>query len=327
MMSTPEPPYLRIAAAFRSRIAAGDLAVGDRLPSTRKIAAEWNVALATATKALTVLRQEGLVRAESRVGTVVAAPRRGPVREQPRPDVLRSTPTELTSERVVRAAIEIADAEGLSALSMRGVAARLGVATMSPYRHVGSKDDLVLLMADAAYGEQSYPAEPPSGWRPRLALAARTLWSLFRRHPWLVQISPLTRPLALPNLAMHAEWVLGALEGYGLNAATRMELHILVYSYVQGMAVNLEGEAQAAAATGMSEQQFMDAQTPRLQALVASGRYPAFAAVVAELDPGWDLHLDDMFEFGLGPMLDGLAVLIDRSAQQVAERAGGLDDR
>nr|BFE81516.1 hypothetical protein GCM10020093_041170 [Planobispora longispora] len=60
----------------------------------------------------------------------------------------------------MRAAVEIADAEGLEALSMRGVAARLGVATMSPYRYVGGKDDLILLMADAVYAEASYPDDP-----------------------------------------------------------------------------------------------------------------------------------------------------------------------
>ena len=70
--------------------------------------------------------------------------------------------------------MEIADTEGLGALSMRGVAARLGVAAMSPYRYVGSKDDLVLLMADAAFGEARLPAVPPDGWRARLELGGRT---------------------------------------------------------------------------------------------------------------------------------------------------------
>jgi len=217
-----EPPYLRIVADIRRRIADGELAPGAPVPSTRRISREWGVALATATKALTTLRMEGLVETRPRVGTVVAG-RPAPGSPGPRtPRTTRATvPSsspdhELSRERIVRTAIEIADAEGLSALSMRGVAARLGVAAMSPYRYVDGKDDLVLLMADAAFGEADYPATPPDDWRARLELGARTLWRLYRRHPWLAQLGPLTRPLMLPNLMVHAEWMLGALDGWEL---------------------------------------------------------------------------------------------------------------
>ncbi|MEU7001905.1 TetR/AcrR family transcriptional regulator C-terminal domain-containing protein [Nonomuraea sp. NPDC046570] len=312
MVAKKDPPYLRIVAEFRRRIADGELAPGDRLPSTRQIAKEWDVALATATRALTALSQEGLVRARSRVGTVVAAPEPGPARAPRR--AIAAPDHELTRERVVRAAVEIADSEGLGAVSMRGVAARLGVATMSPYRYVGSKDELVLLMADAAFGEEHYPAEVPSGWRARLELGARTLWVLYRRHPWLAQYSSLTRPVLLPNLAVHAEWTLSALDGHGLDPTTVFDLHVLLYSYIQGIAVNLEREANAEAVTGLSEDQWMNAQTPALEQLAASGRYPTFSRIIASFDGGYDLHLDELFEFGLRQMLDGLAVLIEGEA-------------
>ncbi|ACZ85473.1 TetR/AcrR family transcriptional regulator C-terminal domain-containing protein [Streptosporangium roseum] len=310
MAPQPDPPYVRIVTEIRRRIADAELEPGDRVPSTRRIAREWGVALATATKALTVLRQEGLVRAEPRVGTVVAET--PPARAGRRPAV--EPERELTRERVVRAAIAIADAEGLAALSMRGVAAKLGVSAMSPYRHVSGKDDLVMLMADAAYGEGAYPADVPPGWRPRLELSARLLWALYRRHPWLAQITPLTRPLLLPNLMTHAEWALDALDGYGLDPETMMNLHVLVYSYVQGIAANLEREAQAEAATGLSEEQWMDSQEPALAALAASGDYPTFVRVTRALGGGYDLRLDELFEFGLQPMLDGLAVVVESRA-------------
>ena len=87
---------------------------------------------ATAAKVLTLLQHEGLVRAQPRVGYVVAAARSAPGGDP-----------ELSRERIVRAAIDLADAEGLPALSMRAVAARLGVAAMSPYRYVESKDALI----------------------------------------------------------------------------------------------------------------------------------------------------------------------------------------
>jgi AcrR family transcriptional regulator len=195
---------------------------------------------------------------------------------------------------------------------MRGVAARLGTATMSLYRHVAGRESLVLLMADAAFGEQGYPDRAGAGWRHRLEIGARTMWALFRRHPWLAQLNPLSRPLPLPNLAVHAEWALGALDGLGLDATTMLNLHILLYSQVQGIAVNLEREAQAQAATGMSGEEWIDTQTPAFDAIAASGRYPIFAGVLARLaEEGYDLDLDELFELGLRAVLDGFAAIIE----------------
>ncbi|MFB6562679.1 MULTISPECIES: GntR family transcriptional regulator [unclassified Streptomyces] len=311
-----DPPYLRIVAAIRRRIADGELAPGDRVPSTRQIAAQWGVALATATKALTTLRLEGLVEARPRIGTVVAGsvPAAAPARKRPSP--APDTEPELTLDRIVRAAVEIADAEGLAALSMRGVAARLGVAAMSTYRYVPSKEDLVLLMADAAFGE-ARPADAhgdadvPQDWRTRVEVGARTLWGLYRKHPWLARISPLTRPLLLPNLLVHGEWMLAALDGHGLDPTTLFDIHVLLYSHVQGLAVHLELEADAEAATGQSEDQWMDSRAPVLQELVDSGRFPTFAKVVGSFEDGYDLRLDALFDLGLGALLDGLTPVVE----------------
>ncbi|MEV6683975.1 TetR/AcrR family transcriptional regulator C-terminal domain-containing protein [Streptomyces sp. NPDC051130] len=305
-----DPPYLRIVAAIRRRIADGELAPGDRVPSTRQIAGEWGVALATATKALATLRLEGLVEARPRVGTVVAgtAPA-APARRRPSP--APNPEQELSLDRIVRTAIDIADTEGLSALSMRGVAARLGVAAMSTYRYVPSKDDLILLMADTAFGEESYLANAPEGWRSRIELGARTLWSLYRKHPWLAQIGSLTRPLLVPNLMVHGEWVLGALDGHGLDPTKLFDIHVLLYSHVQGLAVHLEMEAHAEAATGQSEDQWMDSRAPALRGLVESGRFPTFTKVVGAFEDGYDLRLDALFEFGLKALLDGLASIVE----------------
>ncbi|MDL5206114.1 TetR/AcrR family transcriptional regulator C-terminal domain-containing protein [Streptomyces sp. ALI-76-A] len=305
-----DPPYLRIVAAIRRRIADGELAPGDRVPSTRQIAGEWGVALATATKALTTLRLEGLVHARPRIGTVVAgtAPAASARR---RPSPVPDPEQELSLDRIVRTAIDIADTEGLSALSMRGVAARLGVAAMSPYRYIPSKDDLILLMADTAFGEESYPANAPEEWRSRIELGARTLWTLYRKHPWLAQIGSLTRPLLVPNLMVHGEWMLRALDGHGLDPTKLFDIHVLLYSHVQGLAVHLEMEAQAEAATGQSEDQWMDSRTPALQELVDSGRFPTFTRVVGAFEDGYDLRLDALFEFGLKALLDGLTPVVE----------------
>src|SRR5262249_11264089 len=134
--------FQRIADDIRGRIAAGRLAAGDRVPSARQITREWGVAMATATRALAVLRNEGLVTARPGVGTVVASsPRRA--REPRRPE------RPVTLERIVATAVDIADAEGLAAVSMRRVAIEMGVATMALYRYVRGKNSLLLVMADS----------------------------------------------------------------------------------------------------------------------------------------------------------------------------------
>ena len=346
-----QPPSQRIVAEISRRIREGELRPGDRVPSTRRIAREWGVAMATATKALTTLRHLGLVRTAPRSGTIVAEPggasapggasepggafdsaARGSsgkpeisfftdisvVTASPSPPAAASGPhavtaAELTRERVVRAAVEIADAEGLDALSMRGIAARLGAATMSTYRHVADKDELIALMADAAYGEIGYPPDgEPLGWRERIERAARTLWTLYRRHPWLAQVDSLFRPLPLPHLLTHDEQILVALDGHGLPPRELLNHSIVLYSQIQGLAAHLEREAQAQAASGISGDEWIERTSPAMSALVTDARHPVWARMMATVTAdGFDLDLDALFELALRTTLDGLALRLD----------------
>ncbi|WP_406636190.1 TetR/AcrR family transcriptional regulator C-terminal domain-containing protein [Amycolatopsis sp. WGS_07] len=292
-----EPPYLRIAAALREEIAQGDLPPGAKVPSTRQLASAHGVATATAAKALDVVRREGLVRAEPRSGHVVAGQHTATEAKRP----------VLTRDRLVHTAIAIADAEGVAALSMRGLAARLGVPAMAPYRFLSGKDELIFLMADTAYGEIGYPAREPEGWRAQLELSARTLWSVHRRHPWLAHLVPLTRPLPLPNLAAHNERALAALSAFGVNSAELCDLNVLFFNHIQGTAIHLERERHARGATGITEDQWMETQERGYAALTGSERYPVLARMVADLAEGYDLDLDHLFEIGLQALLDGLA--------------------
>src|SRR4051812_37540306 len=162
MSESTAPPSARIAAELRRRIAAGELAPGARMPSTRALVQRYGVAMATATKVLTTLRHEGLIRSVPGVGTMVAGE---PPRPAGRPTPRRSAPEGgLGVEGIVAAGIAVADAEGLAALSMRRVAAELGAAPMSLYRHVADKDALLMAMMDAAISELAFP-EPPEAWR------------------------------------------------------------------------------------------------------------------------------------------------------------------
>ncbi|TDV45382.1 TetR/AcrR family transcriptional regulator C-terminal domain-containing protein [Actinophytocola oryzae] len=292
-----------ILAGIRRRIASGELAPGDRVPSTRQITRQWGVAMATATRVLTTLRQEGLVVARPGIGTVVASTAPA-VTVTPRP---RATHTEVTREDVVRTAMAIADAEGSPALSMRRVATALGVATMSLYRHVPSKDELVERMIDTVFADHRFDTPPPRDWLAAVEAGARRLWVIFRAHPWVAAVMSLTRPQVTPNVLAYSEWVMSALQAAGLGTRPIFQVHLTMFSYVRGLAVSLEPEVVAEQETGLTYDEFIDTRGEAITSVIASGAFPTFQAVAASAD--FDLDLDEQFDFGLRHLLAGLAGL------------------
>ena len=298
------PASTRIAAEIRGRIRSGELVAGERVPSTREITRRWGVAMATASKVLATLKEEGLVHTRPGVGTVVAGTSSSRLRGSARP---RGAEATLSKERIVAAATAVADKEGLDALSMRRVAVELDVATMSLYRHVQDKDDLLTAMVDAAFGEWRAPP-PRSGaaWQALLTEAARELWLIFRRHPWLAPAYSLTRPLIVPSGLAYSERVLAALLDRGLKPATAFSMHLILFNFVRGFATSLEMEATAVADTGVTADEWMDVQKPALDALLADRDVPAFRAVLDSFEPdGYDMDLDQLFETGLSYLLAG----------------------
>jgi DNA-binding transcriptional regulator YhcF (GntR family) len=288
--------YQQIAREIREWIESGRLQPGDRVPSTREITVRWNVAMATATKVLATLRSEGLVRPVAGVGTVVSSEDG----EAARP---RAQETDLTGERLVLTAVRLADAEGLDGVSMRRVASQLGVATMSLYRHVENKDELVLRMIDHVLRKEELPDPAPETWRERLEVCARLQWKLFQEHAWLAPAMSMTRPQLLTSAVAYTEWVLEALDGKGLNLEEMMHAAVTVFGFVRGVAVNLEPEAVHQRDTGMTGDEWMTQQAPALLDIVATRKFRVFSQVaVSDLDLG----LDTLFEFGLARMLDGI---------------------
>ncbi|MFE2872378.1 TetR/AcrR family transcriptional regulator C-terminal domain-containing protein [Embleya sp. NPDC059259] len=329
--TTPAIPSTRIAAELRRRIEAGELRPGDRVPSTRAITAEWGVAMATATKVLTALREAGLVRAVRGIGTVVAErpghadhPGRadhpnhpGPSAPQDRPRPRAATiavppvhpprtDAELTRERVVSAAVAIADERGLAAVSMRQIAAELGVAAMSLYRHVPGKEDLLAAMADSVFGEPPLPSHEQVGWRVRLETSARLQWQMYRRHPWLAHVMSMTRPLPTVRGMAHVEWAMA--EFTGLPPKVMMHIAVTLLNYVRGTAVNIATEFEAERATGISSDEWMQAQDATMDLILRSGHFPMYAAALT--DPELEMDLDSLFDFGLERLLDGIAPLV-----------------
>ncbi|MEV5965113.1 GntR family transcriptional regulator [Kribbella sp. NPDC051952] len=293
-----EAPYQAIAGEIRARIVSGELKPGERVPSTRALVRDFGVAMATATKALQTLQQERLVHASPGVGTVVGPPpRRSGVRAAQPEGIV-----DLNRAEVVRIGIELADAEGLAALSMRRIAAELGVSTMALYRHVGGKDALVLQMVDHALGE--FPlAAAPKRWRDAVADVARVQWAAYRRHLWLASAISLGRPQLLPNLLPHTDAVLRALARVDKTEA--LYAAISVFAYVRGVALTLEAEEQAEQDTGLTADEWADRQAEQMATLVAAGNLTGFRALLAD-DFDFDYNLDRLFEFGLELVLDGM---------------------
>ncbi|MEV5479461.1 MULTISPECIES: TetR/AcrR family transcriptional regulator C-terminal domain-containing protein [Streptomyces] len=317
MAQPAPPPYRRITDEIRRRIDTGELAPGDRVPSTRRITQEWGVAMATATKVLTTLRQEGLVRAVPGVGTVVAEPPapRAAGAAAPRERRPRETDRGLSRESVVRAGVRVADAEGLRALSMRRVAAEFGVSSMALYRHVAGKDELVLLMADAAFAGIELPEPAPDGWRARMEAGARLQWELYRRHPWLAQYLSITRPQPMPRAMALIEWTMARVTG--IDPVTLIHMAITLLNHVLATAAGFEDDLEAEQETGLDQNQWMAAMEPVFEGILTSGSYPMYAGI-SGADEG-AVNLESIFEFGLARLLDGMATLIDR-------QAAGADD-
>jgi DNA-binding transcriptional regulator YhcF (GntR family) len=294
-----EAPYLRIAATIRHRIATGALRPGDRVPSTRQVVRDFGVAMATATRALAVLRDEGLVVARPGAGTVVRAPdppsrRRGPDRE-------------LGTDRIVATGMAVADAEGLEAVSMRRLAAELGVGPMSLYRHVAGREALEQLLVRAVLRADPLPEPGPPGWRAKLELVSRVQWRAYRAHPWLPELISMTRPLLVPEAMAHTEWTLRALAGVPLTPAERMREALTLPAIVRGLAGTVAAEARAERETGQDNDQWWVTLDGEVRALLGSGRFPQLAAAQG---PAQDL--DALLEHALTCHLDGLEMRLAR---------------
>ncbi|WP_336207033.1 TetR/AcrR family transcriptional regulator [Nonomuraea sp. LPB2021202275-12-8] len=210
----------------------------------------------------------------------------------------------LSLERIVRAAVEVADAEGLSGLSMRKVAERLGFTTMSLYRHVPGRDQLVDLMSDAVMAELPVP-EGAGGWRARLEECARQGWELHRRHPWLAERRG-TRQVPGPNGVARYEHMLSTVAGTRLTAAETIASIGLVGRFVEAEAVRLVEIAQAERSSGVSEEEWWGSRDSLYAEL---DRYPVLTSLWES--GGYD-DPEDPFEFGLARILDGIELLVQR---------------
>ncbi|PWJ07680.1 TetR family transcriptional regulator [Streptomyces sp. NWU49] len=216
----------------------------------------------------------------------------------------------LTLERVVEAAIEVADRDGLGAVSMRRIAAELGTGTMSLYRYVPGKGELLDLMLDRVQRPSDDPADlGDGGWRAALEALGHATLALYRRHPWLLEVNQ-SRPILGPSALDGMEKVLARIKPMGLSDPELMSVIMLIDGYVVGAARTQLYEQEAERSSGLTDAQFWEAQRPALEKAMTSGRYPVLAGL-SEDTFGPDF---DHFAFGLQRILDGLEVLVARRA-------------
>ncbi|SEB32206.1 DNA-binding transcriptional regulator, AcrR family [Amycolatopsis tolypomycina] len=245
-------------------------------------------------------------------GPRVVAPRTGP---GPKPG--------LSVEAIVAAAIEIADADGMPALSMRSVGERLGRTAMALYTYVPGKTELVDLMYDRTLGElpSSFPAS--DGWRSAALSLAAALWDLHLRHPWLLQVSP-ARPVLGPGEFHVQETLLSVLASTGLPLSRVRWVVAALFNVVRGSVQAAAESRQAARETGQSEEDWWSARSALLGELAPdlTQRFPTVARLGEEGEyeasgsdePYLEREARLSFEAGLELLLDGVEAAIVKAS-------------
>jgi AcrR family transcriptional regulator len=204
---------------------------------------------------------------------------------------------------IAAAAIAIADAEGIAAVTMRRVAAKLGTGTMSLYNYVPAKDHLLQLMTDQTAAEYDYPDSPPQDSRAGIADLARQGRDIARRHPWLPAAMHRPPPMG-PSTLRYIDYFLGLLASTGLDTAAKMEIIAIINGFALmygAMQAVLDNERER---TGITEQEQQAAPVTDLVQAAATGSYPNLAAVLTAPSPRLRTA-DEIFDSCLTRLIDG----------------------
>ncbi|WP_084965878.1 TetR/AcrR family transcriptional regulator [Thermoactinospora rubra] len=206
----------------------------------------------------------------------------------------------LSLDLIARSAIEIADAEGIAAVSMQRVAGDLGFTKMSLYRYVANKAELMAVMIDTAVGEPPELDGVPGGWRPKLERFAEQLTATWERHPWLPSVTTGNRMMG-PNEIGWIDTAIRALADTCLTAGERMAAVFLLFAHIRN--------TQSTAAAGTQPWTTEGSVAVAIGELMArhGERFPDLTRVMAEIG---DSLADNGRRFGLDCILDGIACRI-----------------
>ncbi len=226
-------------------------------------------------------------------------------------------PAELDVRRVVLAAVELADRDGLSRVSLPRIAGELGCTTMALYRHVGSKDELLTLMQDFAIGEPPKIVVPEGDWREGLRQWALAELRLNARRPWLARL-PIAPP-AGPNQIAWMESALRILRGTALGWAEKVRILMVVSGYVRQATLQSQDLARVWDGIGIDKAEGEERYGRNLANLIEPSRFPEAASLFnsgvfdagPDRAPG-DCTADPDFVFGLEIILDGVAAAVLR---------------
>ena len=211
---------------------------------------------------------------------------------------------------IARVAVDIADTDGVQAVSMQRVASELQFTKMAMYRYVSGKAELLAVMIEEAVGEPPDLRRVAGGWRPRLEEWARCMWAAWDRHPWLPAATAGERIMG-PNETDWIECAVAALAGTGLDGGEQMDAVAVLSGHIRS--------SQSAAAAGT---QPWTTGRQREVLLAHADRYPAVTAALA--GAAAPQARDSLREFGLTRILDGLAMLIgERPSHRRAKTAAG----
>ena len=252
-----------------------------------------------------------LPRAVALAWGVAANPQRGPKRE-------------LSIERIVDVAVDLADAGGLSAVSMSSVATALGFTPMSLYRYVTAKDDLLVLMQERGIGvppESIHEVE--GGWRPGLRAWAQETLRLYEEHPWLLDI-PIEGAPQTPNNLAWLDSALQVLDGQALDFEDKTSIVLAIMAQIRWQGTVVRGYIESAKLAGMSPDDLDLAGSAMLEEFVTPEQFPFVYQAVAEgvFSP---VGGGDPFAFGLERVLDGIETYLAHAPHQPPKSAAAAD--
>lgn len=222
-------------------------------------------------------------------------------------------------DEVVRAGVELADADGIASLSMRRVAERVGLGIMSVYTYVPGRDELIGLMIDEVLGEAPLPQHQGSV-RQRLDGVARQQWDEYRRHPWLLDVET-HRPWIGPNGTDRYEWQLSAIEGAGLGDVEMDQTITLIVGFAGAAARAAILATRTQQRSGLSDAKWWEINAPLLARVMEPGRHPIAERVGTTAGQTYNAVTDPVraFEFGLARTLDGIELFVTRSTRSKAQ--------
>ncbi|MFI7099331.1 TetR/AcrR family transcriptional regulator [Streptomyces sp. NPDC050161] len=234
----------------------------------------------------------------------------------------------LSVDAIVDAGIAVADADGMAALSMRAVGERLGRTAMALYTYVPGKNELVDLMHDRALAELPTGYDLAPGWRAALTSWAEDTWAFYLRHPWVLQVSQ-ARPVLGPNEYVALETVLRVLYATELPSSSVRRIVGTLFHFVRGAAQTVAESRLAAAATGVSDEEWWQARSSVLGEVAPEfpQRFPLLVRLETEgaahtsestaRADGEEPHLERearaTFDVGLTVLLDGIEAAVDRN--------------